>query len=373
MQELGVGMIGYGFMGKVHTLAYRSIPIMYDPQPLKVRLVGVATAHEETAAKAVEAGYEFGTDDWREVVHNDDVHIIHCCTPNKYHKELLLEAIKAGKHIYCDKPLALNLCDAEEILAASRKGKGKYQLTFHNRFFPATLRAKQLIEEGFIGNVFHFRANYFHSGYIDPERPMSWRLNKDIAGGGAVVDLGSHIIDLMRHLLGDYESVYAHTETFIKERPSAEGRQKVEVDDFATMQVRLKSGAVGTIETSRFATGSQGDMRFEIYGSKGALRYNMMDGNFLYAYDAGDPGGPIGGLRGYKQIECVQRYPEPSSVPSGNSPVGWTRAHIHSLHEFLSHIADDGATSPDFEDGLAVQKVMDCIYKSAESNTWVEI
>lgn len=373
MRELGVGMVGYGFMGRVHTLAYRSIPLYYDPPPLNVRLVGVATAHKETAEKARTAGYEFSTTNWRELLERDDIHIINCCVPNKFHYEILIEAIKAGKHIYCDKPLARNLREAEEITDSARRATAKYRMAFQYRFLPATLRAKQLIKEDFLGEVFHFRACYLHAGYIDRERPMSWRLDKELSGGGALLDLGSHIIDLMRYLLGEFEEVSARTETFIKERPSPEGMKPVNVDDFVGMQVRLKSGAVGYVEASRFATGAQDDLRFELHGSKGALRFNLMEPNWLYAYSAEDPDGDYGRFRGYKQIECVQRYPKPAVIPAPRLSIGWVRAHIHSLYQFLKHIAEDTKPEPDFEDGLQVQKIIERTYESAEKGAWIKI
>jgi len=371
--EYGVGMLGYGFMGKVHTLAYRSIPIYYDPAPLKVRLVGVATAHRDTVEKAVAAGYEFTTTDWRELLAREDIQIINCCTPNNLHREMLVEAIRAGKHIYCDKPLARTLAEAEEIVAAARQGGKKYQMAFQYRFLPATLRAKQMIQEGFVGQVFHFRACYLHAGYVDPKRPMSWRLDKEVSGGGVLLDLGSHIIDLVRHLLGEFAELCAMTETFIKERPSPTGMKPVEVDDYVAIQVKLRSGGTGIIESSRFATGSQDDLRFEIHGSKGALRFSLMDPNWLYAYSMADPDEPYGGTRGYRQIECVQRYPKPSVLPGPKLSVGWMRGHIHSLYDFLTHVADGSETSPSFEDGLAVQRIMERTYESARSRSWVAV
>ena len=378
MDKLGVGMVGYGFMGKVHTYGYQNLPLFYDPPPVATELVGVCTAHDETGQKAVrEAGYQFATTDYRELLDRPDVHIINCCLPNHLHRDLLIDAIQAGKHVYCDKPLAMNLAEAEEIAEAARQGSRKYQMTLQYRFLPATLRAKQLVADGFLGRVFHFRAMYLHAGYVDATRPMSWRLDKTKGGGGALADLGSHIIDLMRHLLGEFQEVFASCETFVKERPVSKeagaSLAPVEVDDLAILHVKTQSGAVGTIEASRFATGTNDELRFEIHGEKGAMKFNLMDPNWLTVYDCRDAEGPYGGDRGFKQIETVQRYPAPAVLPAPKLSVGWIRAHLHCLYDFLTHVAGDRPTCPSFEDGLAVQRIMEVAYRSSESRSWLTL
>jgi len=371
VETFGVGIVGYGFMGKVHTYGYRNIPLFYDPPPCETKLLGVCTAHKDTAEKAMRIGeFESCTTDYRELLEREDIHIINCCTPNRHHKELLLAAIDAGKHIYCDKPLAFDAEEAREIADAAAKGKGKYQVTLQYRFLPATLRAKQLIEEGFLGRVFGFRAAYLHAGYIDPNRPMSWRLKKGESGGGALFDLGSHILDLIYHLLGDYASVFAACETMIKERPLKDDPSKkdtVEVDDVAILTVRMKDGAVGTVEAWRLATGTNDELKFEIHGEKGALRFNLMDPNWLYAFDTREAEGDYGGNRGFKQIECVQRYPKPAVLPGPKLSVGWIRGHMACLHDFLTHVAEDTPTAPDFADGARIHEVMDAAYRSSET------
>lgn len=376
MKELGVGIVGYGFMGKVHTYGYRNIPLFYDPPPVETRLVSVCTAHRETAEKARKiGGFESCTTDPRELIERDDIHIINCCTPNRCHRDLLLPAIGAGKHIYCDKPLAFNAREAREIASAAAKGKGKCQMTLQYRFLPATLRAKQLIEAGFLGRVFGFRAAYLHAGYIEASRPMSWRLKKSESGGGALFDLGSHILDLIYHLLGDFASVSALCETLIQERPlpnDPKTMAKVEVDDVSILTVRMKSGAIGTVESWRLATGANDELKFEIHGEKGALRFNLMDPNWLYAYDCRDAEGDYGGNRGFKQIECVQRYPKPAVLPGPKLSVGWIRCHMACLHSFLAHIAEDTPATPSFADGARIHEVMEAAYRSSEEGRWVD-
>ena len=377
MQELGVGIVGFGFMGKTHSYGYRNFPLFYDPPPAKIGLIGVCTAHRETAQKAAELlGFEVATTDYRELLGRDDIDIINCCTPNKDHYPLLMDAMKAGKHIYCDKPLALDVREAKDIAEASSAAAGKCQMALNYRFLPATLRAKEMVDAGFMGQVFHFRAEYLHAGYIDPNRPMSWRLRKETSGGGALFDLGSHVLDLMYHLLGEYASVSAMCETITKERP-VKGKPgemgNVEVDDVALLNVRMKSGAFGTIEATRFATGAQDELRFEIHGSKGAMRFNLMDPNWLYVYDCEDEAGDCGGDRGFKQIECVQRYPKPAVFPAPKASPGWLRAHMHSLHDFVTHVVNDTPTSPNFAEAAHVHELMDAAYRSSASGSWVDL
>lgn len=374
----GVGMYGCGFIGKVHTYGYVNLPFFYDPPALKTRLVGVCTSSDETASCMREQlGYEFCTTDYRELLERDDIHIVHCCTPNHLHYNFLIDAIKAGKHIYCEKPLALNAEQAQEILETARKENynKKLQMTHQYNYFPATLRAKQLIEEGFLGEVFGFRAQYLHSGYIDKNRPMCWRLDASCGGSGALGDLGTHVLDLIYHLLGPYDKVFTLQETFIKERPNTtgEGLVPVEVDDITMAMVRMKSGAIGSIEAWRLATGTEDELRFEIHGSKGAMRFNLMEPNWLEVYDVRDKDKPYGGDRGWKKIATVQRYPKPAGFPGPKFSIGWIRGHVECLHAFLTAIANDTETLPTLADGVYIQTVHDLMIKSARENRWVDV
>ena len=375
MKTFGVGLIGYGFMGRMHSFCYKTIPMIYKNAP-PVRIVGVSTGHEETArAAAQELGCDFSTDDWRRLIDRSDVDIIDVCTPNASHKDQVIAALRAGKHVYCDKPLTTNSAAAREIVAAARQAKGSvHQMTFQNRFFPATLRAKELIDAGALGRVYHFRAAYLHAGYVDPGRPFTWRMDK-AQGGGALVDLGSHIIDLMRHLLGEFESVLAATQTFVTERPlpgDPARKHPVEVDDWVTFAVRMAGGFPGTIEASRFAMGVNDEIRFEIHGEKGALAFNLMEPNWLYFYDNTDPGGNYGGCKGFRKIESVQRYPD-VLLPTPKNSIGWRDGHRHCLFNFVKCVAEGRPASPDLADGAAVQHIMDAAYRSAQEGKWVKV
>jgi predicted dehydrogenase len=357
---VGIGIVGYGMIGKVHTFAHRSLPLFYDPLPIQTRLVGVCTTRRESAEKAkAQAGFEFATTDPAELLAHPDITVVHCCTPNDAHHDFLLAAIRAGKHIYCDKPLTRTLHEAESVCQEAEAHPNRiYRMTFNYRFAPATLRAKQLVAEGFLGEIYQFRGLYLHAGYIDPNRPRTWRTQKEKSGGGAIMDLGVHVFDLMRWLVGEMTVVSAQLTTRIPERPDTKtgALVPVDVDDIAIAQVRTESGAIGVIEASRLATGVQDELRFEIHGSKGAIAWNLMDPDFLTVYDARIPEGPLGGSRGPQRIECVTRYPRPYAFGGTKNTLGWPQLHVHCLYDFITVVAGGADNGPTFADGLAAQR-----------------
>ena len=371
METLGVGVIGFGFIGKVHAYGYQNIPLFYDSPPVKTKLVGVATSREATARKAVEqGGFGFGTSDWRELIERDDIHIINICSPNSQHAEQLLAAMAAGKHIYCDKPLVVGEEDAARVEEALRTYTGIGQMTLQYRFYPATLRAKQLLEEGFVSNVISFRAAYLHSGSVDPDKPMGWKQLKS-EGGGVLQDLGSHIVDLMDHLIGPFESALAETRILYPTRPNSQGDiVPVAADDHALMFMKLTNGAVGTIEASKIATGAEDELRFEIHGDRGALRFNLMDPSYLEAYDLRDAETPIGGQRGWKRVATVHRYDKPGGFPGPKFTPGWIRGHMHCLYCFLNAVATNRPAAPSLQRGLEIQRLLAVAAKSAATRTW---
>lgn len=376
MDTIGIGMVGCGMIGRVHALGYRDLALMYPGQLPAVHLTAVCTSRPETAcAAAAEAGFGAWCTDLAELLARDDVDVVDCVAPNYLHHRVVLAAIAAGKHVYCEKPLALDGAQAREIAHAAGRGGVWVGMVFNYRFVPAVMRARQLAEAGALGEVYSFRAAYLHSGYQDPLRPMSWRLRREQAGGGALVDLGSHAIDLIRHLLGEFAAVRATACTYIKERPARKGAAEMEpvtVDDAAWLQARLVSGAVGTIEASRFATGMVDDLRFEIHGERGALRFGLMDPNWLYWYDATRPGGAFGGERGWTRLETVQHYPG-AAVPPARAPVGWARTLAENQAAFLRAVARGERPQPDVTDGLRVQLVLDAAYESARTGEWVPV
>lgn len=368
MKELGIGIIGFGFMGKTHTFAYKNIPFYYPDFPANINLKGVCSRHIENAESAKEAfGFEYATDNYMDIIEDKEIDIVNICTPNAQHKEQVIAALRAGKHIYCDKPLAISYSEAQEILAEKEKSKSICQITLQNRFFPATIRAKQLIGEGRLGRILSFRACYLHSGAIDPDRPISWRMDISQGGGGVLFDMGIHVLDAIYSLIGEFESIFCKTQTIYKKRPDKTGKMvDISVDDASYMVLTAKCGAVGTVEASKVASGTNDELRFEIHGDRGALRFNLMEPNFLEYYDNTKGDMPYGGDKGFTKIECVQRY-ENSPFPGPKYAVGWTRGHIHSLYSFLNCVLSGKSASPSFEDGAYLQYVMEKGYESAKS------
>jgi len=250
-------------------------------------------------------------------------------------------------------------------------------MCFEYRYIPAILRAKQLIEEGFLGRVYNIRAAYLHSGNVDPKRPIYWKIQKKFSGGGAIQDLATHVIDLIRFLLGDFEEVLAKLEILINERPlkrNSSKNVKIDVDDIALLIFKLRDGSVGILESTKVATGTNDEVRIEIHGQKGAIRFNSMQPNYLEIYDNRDRKEPIGGMRGFKAVETVQRYPRPAAVfPGPKFAIGWIRYHSGNAYEFINNVI--GGTKPDADmyAGYKVQEVVEAAVISNKKGKWVKL
>ena len=376
MKKLGIGMIGFGGVARVHAMAYHTIPLHYGLPADAINIVGVAATSQEKAERAAqELGCAFWTGDYRELLARDDVGIVDCSVPNNQHCEIVVAAANAHKHIYCEKPLAMTVAQGRSMVAAADKAGVKTQMNFNFRFYPAVTRARQLIESGFVGRVFSFRGCFYRSSYISPDKPLSWRLRKEVAGGGALFDLGSHIIDLIYYLLGDFGSVLATVDTLIKERPVAPGaaeKGQVDVDDIVLMQARMMDGALGTIEISRMGTGAANDMKFEIFGDKGALRFSADDPSWLEVFDVRDADQPLGGLSGFRKVQTVGRYAGQKAPDWSMSP-GFVRTFVESQYQFLKAVSDDLPTSPTLADGLHIQEVMEAALRSSDEKRWVSL
>jgi predicted dehydrogenase len=377
MKNYRVGMIGFGFIGKVHAYGYVNLPLFYEALPARGKITHVCTSREDTArAGAAMVGAEHAVTDWRRITENPDVDIVHICTPNHLHVEPLLSAMAHGKHIYCDKPLTATLDEARQVERALADYRGISQMTLQNRFFPATMRAKQLVEAGFLGQVLQFRAAYLHAGSADPKAPLKWKLSA-AAGGGAIADLGSHVLDLVGHLLGDYESVLACTKIAYPQRPSVEDPKRlvdVDAEDAMIVMAKMAGGAVGVVEATKLATGAEDEIRLEIHGSRGALRFNGMDPHHLMTYDASAPDKPIGGDRGWRAIDMGQRYPAPASAfPSPKNVIGWMRGHLACLANFLQAIAENRPAQPDLAYGVRLQGLLDTVARSAKGGQWLSV
>jgi predicted dehydrogenase len=232
-----------------------------------------------------------------------------------------------------------------------------------------------LVDKGFLGRIFSFRGRYFRSSYINSDKPLSWRLRKEISGGGALFDLGSHVFDTLYYLLGDFGSVQATLDTLIKERPVAPGASEkgaVDVDDIALMHLRMADGTLGNVEISRMGTGVTNDMQFEIYGDKGAIRFRSEEPSWLEVYDVRDPGQPLGGMRGFKKLETVQRH-EGAKSPDWSMPPGFVRSHAECQYRFLKAVVEDTDPAPTLADGRRVQEIMEAAIVSSAQNRWVSV
>lgn len=381
-KKLNVGLIGYQFMGKAHSNAYRQVGRYFElPIEVGMRTLCGRTEHAVKAA-AEKFGWESYETDWRKVVADPQIDIVDVAVPGNAHAEIAIAAAEAGKIVFCEKPIGNTLAEAEAIAAAVRKG-GKPSAVFHNyRKAPAVGLAKRMIDEGRIGTIYHFRAQYLQDWIADPNFPLVWRLQKEIAGSGTHGDIHSHIIDMARFLVGEFDEVCGLLHTFVKQRPKAAGIDdkmgakasdemgEVTVDDAAMMLSKFQSGALGVFEASRFAVGRKNYNRFEINGSKGSIVFNMERMNELEFYDNTDPDG----LKGFRLIQATE-----ASHPYAGQY--WPVAHIIGYeHTFINLIADaliaidrGERISPDVEDGLANQKVLDACERSSESRSWVKL
>jgi predicted dehydrogenase len=372
-------MIGYGGIGRVHALGYRALPFHYGLPARTVAIEAVATTRAETArAAAAEVGCSFWTADYRELLARPDIDAVDICVPNHLHAEVVTAAAQAGKHIYCEKPLAMDIAEAQAMVAAVEAAGVINQMTFNFRFFPAVIRAQQLVAEGFLGRIFSFRGRYYRSSYIDPHKPLTWRQRKAIAGGGALFDIGSHILDLLYSLLGPFAGVQATLDTLIRQRPSAQGStdlQPVDVDDIALLHLRTREGVLGLIEVSRMGTGLTNALEFEIFGEQGAIRFNAVDPAWLEVYDVRDSEKPLGGLRGFRKIEAVGRYPG-QKAPDWSMAPDFVRTHAECQYNFLRAVSEGRPTRPNLADGLHIQAVMAAAEQSTQAHTsggWVTI
>ena len=373
MKTLGIGLIGWGFMGKTHTHALRSMALFYPGLDFQVRLAHVCSRRIEKAREAAQiAGYARYTDDYRALLADPEVDVVSVCTPNDQHEQMVIAALEAGKHVYVDKPLAVTEESAARIAAAARGARGVTRMAFNNRYLPAMLRARELVEEGRIGEVLSLQARYLHSGSIDPAKPIGW---KQQAQGGVILDLGSHALDLAVWLAGYPRRVFCRTRTLYAERPTAAGGVERSLsEDHALMLLELPNGALGSVEASKIATGSNDDLSIEIRGDRGALVWNAMDPSFLSFYDQTLPERPLGGARGFTRIESVQRYPAPGGtfLPPKNA-VGWDRGHLHCYYTFLDDVAHGRVPENGVAEGARLQHLMACMKRSDHEGRWVAL
>jgi len=363
---VGVGMLGYGFMGKAHSNAYKTLAYMTWPPPLMPQLVSIAGRNEEAVAGAARRyGFDGYVTDWRSIISDDRIGVFDNSGPNNFHSEPTIAAAEAGKHVICEKPLGRTADESYETWKRVDATGVKAMVAFNYRFVPAVRLARMIIESGELGEIFHFRGRYLQEWIIDADFPMVWRLDKDVAGSGALGDLGAHVIDLARYLVGEIASVSAHTRTFVKDR---EG-QAVTVDDAVESVVDFESGAVGTIEATRFASGRKNALQFEINGSKGSLSFDIERLNELEVhYRDSSPGKLAQGFRTVLVSEADHPFWE-HWWPQGHM-IGWEHTFVHEIHHFLTAIREDTDIAPHgatFEDGYRAAEICDAMLRSAEN------
>lgn len=380
-RTLGVGLIGYAFMGAAHSQAWRTAPHFFD-LPLRPELTVLAGRDAARVAEAAgKLGWSSTETDWRRVIERDDVDLVDVCTPGDTHAEIAIAALEAGKHVLCEKPLANTVAEAEAMAEAAAKAAARgvrSMVGFTYRRVPAIGLARKLVADGRLGEIRHVRAQYLQDWIADPAAPMSWRLEKDKAGSGALGDIGAHIVDLTQYITGQaLTGVSAMLETFVKERPlpasagslsgvGGEGTGTVTVDDAAVFLGRFTGGALGVFEATRFALGRKNGIRIEINGSAGSLAFDFEDMNVLQFFDGGEPA-ETAGFRRIIVTEPEHPYVE-AWWPAGHG-LGYEHGFTHQVVDLVTAIADGTDPAPSFADGLQVQRVLAAVERSASDNS----
>jgi predicted dehydrogenase len=384
-KQLRIGMVGYKFMGKAHSQAYRNVPFYFDNRVEPI-LQAICGRNEEgvrdAAARMGWASYET---DWRKLIERDDIDLIDIVTPNNMHTEIAIAAAEAGKHVYCEKPLAVTLEQANRMLEAVERNGVIHMINHNYRFAPAIQFAKKLIEGGRLGKIYHIRATYLQDWIMDPQFPLVWRLQKEVCGSGSHGDLAAHIIDLARFLVGEFKEVTGIMETFIKQRPIMEGSSglsgtavnnqnvkngNVDVDDASVFLARFENGAIGTFEATRFAGGNRNGNRFEINGEKGSIRWDLENMNNLQVYFHDDEPG----LQGFRTINCTEEiHPYAGAYWPAAHIIGYEHTFINLAVELLNGIDKGYSPSPNFHDGVKNQAVLEAVEQSSSTKQWVSV
>ena len=420
-KTLNVGLIGFGMIGKAHAFGYATLPFYAPGLQTVGKIVAVATSRQETANRAQEIlQCPYAYDDYRKIIEDPSIDVVHICAPNAEHLPILVDAIRANKHIYCEKPIVSNSVEAarlREVLdernadgAQNYRGVGR--VAFHLRGFTAIRRAKELIDAGRLGQILQYRVGYYHSSMTDPTAPLRW---KHGASGGSILDLGSHLFDLVDFLVGLPKELVAQATTMCETRPTSAGASTFDSvfvedsvtvmtrglanprrtpklpatkpfeyadsldDDEATMPLAVanaesRRALSGIVEATKLANGSEDELRLEISGTRGSLRFSLMNSHYLDYFDATIPPGRNGGDYGWKRIACGARYQTPESdFPSPKSTTGWIRAHVASLAAFYQAIDGNPSVGADFDQALRVQRALDAAKRSVEEQRWINV
>lgn len=385
-KQVNVGLIGYSFMGKAHSHAFKDMSFFFPEAAAHPVMKAICGRNRDNVkAAAATFGWEGFETDWKKLIKREDIDLIDVSTPGDSHAEIAIAAAEAGKHVFCEKPLANTLAEARAMAAAVKKAKVKSMVAYNYRRVPAVALAKQLIEEGRIGTLYHWRAVYLQDWIMDPKFPLVWRLQKEKAGSGPHGDLNAHIIDLARYLVGDIAEVVGMDETFIKERPivedinaalgasagKAKKKGKVTVDDATLFLARFNNGALGSFEATRFAGGRRNGNRFEINGSKGSIAFNLEKMNELQYFDRSDESH----LQGFREIIVGEgAHPYMSHWWPPGHIIGWEHTFIHEIYDLMQAIGGKNKNlHPDFEEGVKDQAVLEAVSESIKNRSWIKV
>lgn len=385
MKKFNIGLIGAGFMGKAHSMAYAAMPMFFWPAPgIPVRKAICDLTEESAKDAAARFGFEKYTSDWRKIIEDPEIDVVDIATPNDSHAEIAVVAAQAGKHIFCEKPIARTSEEAKRMLDAVTKAGVTNMLAFNYRRTPAVALAKKFIEEGSIGKILNFRGTYLQDWSADPSSPLSWRFQKKIAGSGTLGDIGTHVIDMARYLVGEFDEVFATLKTYIAERPVQQGavdklgtvkaggdvtKAPVDVDDEASFMIRFSNGAVGSIEATRNGWGRNNFITFEIHGEKGSIFFNYERRDELQVYFASDPSD----RRGFRTIYTGPAHPYGDGLwPIPALGIGYGETKIIECYDFFKAVVEGSDVSPNFEDGYKIALICDAIVKSSENQQWAK-
>lgn len=372
-KALRVAILGHRFMGRAHSNGWSQAAKFFDLPVRPVLQVACGRDRVDLEAFAERWGWAEVETDWEAVVARGDIDIVDISLPTHLHAAPAIAAARAGKHVFCEKPSCRNSEEAAAMLAAVEEAGVVHYLNHNYRRCPAVALAKKMIDEGEVGEVYHWRGAYQQSWLRNPEHPLDWKLRRETAAAGPLWDLGSHAIDLAHHLVGDFAHLSCETRQFIAERPLAEDpsrRGEVEVECAATLMGGFRNGAMATIELTRYASGRRNRHTFEIYGSKGALAWDMEDMNRLRFYRESDPEH----LRGFRDILVTERCHEYANAwwPPGHI-IGYEHSFVHAAADFLKAVHEGRRIEPDLRDGLRIMRVMEAALRSAESGRRVEL
>lgn len=386
MKKLNVGLIGAGFMGKAHSLAYMAMPMFFWPAPaIPVRKTIVDVSDSIAAEAAQRFGFENSTSDWRSVVEDPEIDIIDIATPNHLHAEIAIAAAAAGKHIISEKPLARNGEEAKTMYDAVKNAGIVHMVAFNYRRTPAVALAKKYIDEGAIGDILSFRGTYLQDWSADPDGPLSWRFQKSIAGSGSLGDIGTHVVDMARYLCGEITQVNSQLKTWVKTRPLQAGgvdklgastkdstapRGEVDVDDEVLSLLEFQNGAIGSLEATRNAHGRNNFLTFEIHGSLGSIYFNYERRDELQVAFASDKAD----RKGFRTVYTGPSHPYGEGLwPIPALGIGYGETKIIETYDFVKAIMEGGEVSPNFKDGYQINLIADAIAASAQSRSWTSV